>query len=327
MTTRRNFVLLPAATLLCGRRPPSGDPRPEPLPATRLMFGGDVMLSRFVGRLARSQRDPTWPFQALAPYLAGADIAFLNLESPFSDRGRPVEKGMVFKAEPEMIDGLLMAEVDVVSTANNHARDCGDYGLEFTLGWLARHGVAAAGTGMTEEESRRGAVLERNGVRFGFLAYTYDQSNGNHPKPDPRVAMLDPERMREDIAGMKARADVVIVSMHAGVEYQPKPNEQQIRFARAAIDAGARLVVGHHPHVVQPVEKYGEGVIFYSLGNLIFDQFHRRETQRGLLSEVTFRGKWLERVELRDLEIPRGAPQLSGLPSVFLERSIAPVGG
>jgi poly-gamma-glutamate capsule biosynthesis protein CapA/YwtB (metallophosphatase superfamily) len=78
---------------------------------------------------------------------------------------------------------------------------------------------------------------------------------------------------------------------------------------------------------VQPVEKYGEGVIFYSLGNLIFDQFHRRETQRGLLSEVTFRGKWLERVELRDVEIPRGAPQLFGLPSVFLERPIAPASG
>ena len=104
MTTRRNFVLLPAATLLCGRRPPSGDPRPEPLPATRLVFGGDVMLSRFVGRLARSQRDPTWPFQALAPYLAGADIAFLNLESPFSDRGRPVQ-GAQPKGLPQVGQG------------------------------------------------------------------------------------------------------------------------------------------------------------------------------------------------------------------------------
>lgn len=327
MATRRSFCILSAAMLLGVRRPPAGSHRPEALPETRLILGGDVMLSRYVGRLARAQKDPAWPFRELAPHLAGADISFLNLESPFSDRGRPADKGMVFKTEPGMIAGLRLAGIDVVSTANNHARDCGPYGLEFTLNWLARHGIATAGTGMTEEESRAGAVLDRNGVQFGFLAYTYDQSNGNHPDPDPRVAMLDVERMREDVAAMKSRADVVIVSMHAGEEYRPKPNPAQIRFAHAAIDAGARIVAGHHPHVVQPVEEYGEGVILYSLGNLIFDQFHREETQRGLLAEVTFRGKWLERVELRAVDIPKTMPRLSGNPSVFLDRTIAPSAG
>jgi poly-gamma-glutamate capsule biosynthesis protein CapA/YwtB (metallophosphatase superfamily) len=310
MTTRRNLLLLPVGTLALGFRRGPTRQAPVPLPSTRLVFGGDVMLGRHVGRLARNQRDPEFPFRALAPLLVAADLAFVNLESPFSDRGPILDAQMVFKAEPEMIDALRLAGVDVVSTANNHARDCGSYGLEFTLDRLAKSGIAAVGSGRSEDEVRQGVVLERNGVRFGFLAYTYDQANGNYPVADPRVAMLDIERMREDVGRLRQRTHVVVVSMHAGQEYSPQPNTQQMEFARAAIDAGARLVVGHHPHVVQPAEHYRGGVIFYSLGNLVFDQFQRKETQQGMLAEVTFRGKHLESVLLRPVRIVRTAPRL-----------------
>ena len=96
--------------------------------------------------------------------------------------------------------------------------------------------------------------------------------------------------MGADVSSLRERTDVVIVSMHAGNEYQPTPNVFQQRFARAAIDAGASLVVGHHPHVVQPVEQYRNGVIFYSLGNLVFDQFQSEKTQRGWIADVRFLG-------------------------------------
>jgi len=158
-------------------------------------------------------------------------------------------------------------------------------------------------------------VIERNGVRFGFLAYTYDQSNGNHPDMDDRVAVMDVSRMREDVSRLSssgaAGADAVIVSMHAGTEYSPKSNAQQVEFARAAIDAGARVVVGHHPHVTQPWERYGEGVIFYSLGNLVFDQFQRVETQRGALADITFEGPRLARASLLPVEIVGTSPRLA----------------
>jgi len=157
-------------------------------------------------------------------------------------------------------------------------------------------------------------VLERHGVRFGFLAYTFDQSNGNYKDADERVAMLDPAQAKQDIAAMTKRADVVIVSMHAGTEYQPKPNDQQRQFARAAIDAGAKVVVGHHPHVVQPAEEYHGGVIFYSLGNLVFDQFQRKETQQGLLAEVLFLGPTVMKYELLPVDIVRTAPRLRQEP-------------
>ncbi len=270
------------------------------------------MLSRHVGQVARDQRDPAYPLRDLAPVLASADLAFVNLESPFSDRGPFVEAGMVFKAEPEMIGALEIAGIDIVSTANNHARDCGGYGVEYTLDWLSRHGIAVVGTAATAEAAHAGKVLTRNGIRFGFLAYTFDQSNGNHSDVDDRVAIMDTAAMRADVANLKQRADVVIVSMHAGLEYSPVPNAQQKAFARAAIDAGARIVAGHHPHVIQPWEQYRSGVIFYSLGNLVFDQFQRVETQHGQLAEVVFTGTSLARAGVIPVDIVDTAPRLPG---------------
>jgi poly-gamma-glutamate synthesis protein (capsule biosynthesis protein) len=168
------------------------------------------------------------------------------------------------------------------------------------------------GTAKSAAEAHAGVVLERNGVRFGFLAYTYDQSNGNHADIDDRVAVMDLPRMREDVARLAERSDVIIVSMHAGVEYSPKSNAQQVAFAHAAIDAGANVVVGHHPHVTQAWERYGQGVIFYSLGNLVFDQVQRVETQRGELADIVFEGPRLARAGLLPVEIVGTAPRLAG---------------
>lgn len=305
-TRRAVLPLLGAIPLV--RFPAETIPRAK---ETRLLFGGDIMLSRAVARFAHERRDPASPLRDVAPMFAAADIAFANLESPFSDRGRTMDQGMVFKAEPDMIAGLELAGIDVVSTANNHVRDCGGHGIEYTLQWLEKHGIAAAGTGLTEDAAHAGAVLERNGTKFGFLGYTYDQTNGNHPDLDDRVAMLEIPQMRADVASLLERADVVIVSMHAGIEYAVKPHPQQVTFARAAIDAGARVVVGHHPHVVQPWERYRNGVIYYSLGNLVFDQFQRAETQRGALGQVVFAGHNLERAEMIPVNIVKTVPRVA----------------
>jgi poly-gamma-glutamate capsule biosynthesis protein CapA/YwtB (metallophosphatase superfamily) len=311
--TRRTLFRRASVLPLCSLFPISRtaeQPAPEPI-LTRLILGGDVMLSRHVGRVARGQGDPAFPLRDLAPVLQEADIAFVNLESPFSDRGAVVERGMIFKAEPEMIAGLELAGIDVVSTANNHARDQGSHGVEFTLDWLERHQIAVAGSGKTADAAHAGAVIERNGIRFGFLAYTYDQSNGNHSDTDDRVAVMDLAGLRRDLAALALRTDARIVSMHAGTEYAGKPNPQQVTFAQTAIDAGASVVVGHHPHVTQRWERRGSGVIFYSLGNLVFDQFQRVDTQRGALAEVIFEGPHLARAGLLPVEIVGTVPRLA----------------
>jgi poly-gamma-glutamate synthesis protein (capsule biosynthesis protein) len=276
----------------------------------RLVFAGDVMFSRAVRQEILGTHDSSLPFRKIAPMLKAADIAFVNLESPFSDQGPYPAGGLIFHAAPEMIEGLTLAGVNIASTANNHARDCGPHGVEFTLAWLRSHGIRPVGSGETEQAAHDGVVFARNGVRFGFLGYTFDQKNGNWKDVDARIALADPQVMAHDVAQLRQRCDVVIVSMHSGVEYQPKPSEGQIAFAHAAIDAGAKLVIGHHPHVVQPSEQYRNGLIYYSLGNFVFDQYQREATQHGEVVEVSFLGREILATHEMNVKITASGPEL-----------------
>jgi poly-gamma-glutamate capsule biosynthesis protein CapA/YwtB (metallophosphatase superfamily) len=278
--------------------------------ATKLLFGGDVILAR--GVAAKMGKSGLSPLRELAAKFQAADIAFVNLESPFSDRPQIWQAEMVFRAEPAAIQSLVDAGIDIVSTANNHVRDCGKHGIDFTLDLLAKHRIVAIGTGADENVAYAGTVMERNGVKFGFLGYTFDQANGNHRDVESCIAMMDVKRMQTSVATLRSagKADVVIVSMHAGVEYAPKPHKMQIDFARAAIDAGAKLVIGHHPHVVQTFEMYKSGVIFYSLGNLVFDQ-NPPETKRGMLVEAVFQGSQCAECTLIPVDIVDTVPRVS----------------
>jgi poly-gamma-glutamate synthesis protein (capsule biosynthesis protein) len=182
--------------------------------------------------------------------------------------------------------------------------------VEFTINWLDKHQIEPVGSSESEERTHRGVVLSRNCIRFGFLAYTYDQQNGNWRDIDPRIALTDEEQMARDVRDLRTRCDVVIVSMHNGIEYMPKPTKRQIAFAHAAINAGARLVIGHHPHVIQPREEYHGGLIFYSLGNFVFDQFQREATQHGEIAEVDFLGPQIFVANVWPVRITPSGPQL-----------------
>lgn len=276
----------------------------------RLIFAGDVMLARGVREQILAAHDPALPFRKMAPLLAASDIAFVNLESPFSDRGPYRNGDLIFRAAPDTIAGLQLAHIAVVSTANNHSRDCGSHGVEFTLAWLQKHGIQPVGSSESPANAHHGIVLERNGVRFGFLGYTYDQQNGNWHDIDDRIAVADPATLCRDVTELRKRADVVIVSMHHGVEYAPKPSKAQIAFAHAAIDAGAAVVIGHHPHVVQPEETYRSGLIFYSLGNFVFDQYQREATQHGEVVQLSFLGSRILATHIMRVKITRTGPEL-----------------
>ncbi len=276
----------------------------------RLIFAGDVMLDRGVRKQIVAAHDPALPFRKIAPLLAASDIAFVNLESPFSDRGRFHDGGLIFHAAPETIAGLELAHIAVASTANNHSRDCGPHGVEFTIQWLRKHGIEPVGSSESPVKTHAGVVLERNGIRFGFLGYTYDQQNGNWHDLDERIALADPEKLCRDVTELRKRADVVIVSMHYGIEYAPKPSKAQIAFAHEAIDAGATLVIGHHPHVVQPEESYHGGLIFYSLGNFLFDQYQREATQHAEVVQISFLGTRILATHIMRVRITPTGPEL-----------------
>ncbi|MGE5392972.1 MAG: CapA family protein [Candidatus Saccharibacteria bacterium] len=266
---------------------------------TTLFIAGDIMLSRNVGAKISQASDPLLPFRAVADRIKAASLSFANLESPFLGSGPKVTAGMVFKAEPENVAGLK--DFAVVQTANNHSADQGDKGLNFTDQLLAANGVGHLGTG---EDCHKGTVLERDGIRFGFLAYSYAGYNDGGKKPNPLVCdWNDTDQVLSDIRALRPDADILIVAPHMGTEYMRKPDAGNVTRARQAIDAGADIVIGTHPHWIQPIERYKEGVIFYSLGNFVFDQMWSEDTREGLTATLTFREKALERIEVHPVII------------------------
>ena len=277
-------------------------------PLTTLFFGGDIMLSRNVAGKMYDAKDFTLPFKNIKDQTASADIAFANLESPFSDKGQHfVDGSLVFNADPQSIAGLTSAGFDVLSTANNHALDQGPYGLDFTINLLKQNGIMPVGTFNSNQtlSDPAQAVITKNKTAFGFLSYSYTGLNDGGKSISPLVADFnDLGKLKQNILEMRGHyADVVIVNMHAGTEYTRTPIQKQIDFAHAAIDAGADLVIGEHPHWVQTVEQYKGKWIFYSLGNLVFDQMWSTETTQGLTLLVIYNKTKIQKIILQPVII------------------------
>jgi gamma-polyglutamate biosynthesis protein CapA len=270
--------------------------QPKALPVTRLFFGGDIMLSRNVGQKIFESGNYDLPFLNIGDRIRQAQISMANLESPLSDKGARVTQGLVFKAEPETIQGLKDAGWTALGTTNNHTFDQGKYGLNYTLEALKQNGIEPVGTGTNCHD---GVVIEKNNIRFGFLAYSYSGFNDGGKRSDPLVCdTKNLDILSSDIELLKTKADFVVVSMHMGVEYAREPNAAQKEFAHTAVDAGADLVVGHHPHWIQTIEQYQGKWIFYSLGNLVFDQMWSQDTKEGLTVEVTIKQNQIDKIEL-----------------------------
>lgn len=279
----------------------------------RLIFVGDIMLSRGVGRKMQSLGDWTYPFQKVAQRLGSADLTFGNLECPVSDVGRNLHHLYSFRADPKAIQGLTFAGFKVLSVANNHMDDWGRPALGDTLRRLRQVDIRPVGAGANDLEAHYPMLVDLGGVKLAFLAYVEIPPRDAAAGIDrPGVAWLEPERVLADIRFTRPLADVVIVSLHWGVEYAPRPDRRQVELAHQMIDAGADLIVGGHPHVVQPLEEYRGRWIAYSLGNFIFDQ-NWPATHRGLMLEVTLRGKRI--AEVRPLPVALNREFQASLPS------------
>ena len=215
-----------------------------------------------------------YPLLRIAPVLRDADIAFANLETPLSDQAR---HSGAFRTPTAFADGLRWAGVDVVSTANNHALDADGQGLLDTKEALWRAGIGSVGTGANLEDARRPFIVEKKGVRVAFLGYAWSVNGGRRgfALPDyPGAVPLDPFIIKEDIGRVRDEVDYVAVSFHWAIENSQDTHPAARAFAHDIIDAGADLIIGHHPHVPRGVEIYKGKVIFYSLGNFIFGHNH-----------------------------------------------------
>lgn len=258
----------------------SGEPSPTastPAGVVTLNAVGDVALARELASRIDTY-GPAYPFELVRDAYADAEVSFANLEGVLARRGAPVEKSYVFKNPPEHVRALIDGGVDIVSLANNHTLDYGPDGLVDTMLTASLNGIAHVGAAVDEPAAYVPALIDVKGVRLAFLAYAnvppeamFDTRQLAAGPGKPGVAWATEEAVRRDVAAAKARADHVIVSLHFGDEYRDAPNALQVSLARAAIDAGASVVLGHHPHVLQGVETYRGGVIAYSLGNFVFD--------------------------------------------------------
>ncbi len=288
---------------------PAEIPLPEyskPEPSASLIAVGDIMLSRSVEQEMIVKKDFAWPFTLLADFTKSADITFGNLETAIIS-GREILPGeFAFRTDPKAVTGLQTGGFDIVSLANNHAGNFGQAGFASTFAELNKAKIKYVGADASAPEIGRPVIIERNGLKFGFLAYTYGFPSAEFMLSSAKIAGVnysDVAKIKSDVGELKQQADFVIVSLHDGTEYIFTPNKEQEEFARAAIDAGASLVIGHHPHVVQTAEKYKNGYIFYSLGNFIFDQLWSVPTQQGLAVKINFSKKEIKDIELVPVKI------------------------
>jgi poly-gamma-glutamate synthesis protein (capsule biosynthesis protein) len=240
-------------------------------PSVSLIAVGDIQLGRGVGE-AMQKQDADYPFLKVAKILRSADIAFGNLECAISEKGRAIPKRYSFKAAPASLAGVANAGFDILSLANNHSLDCGRSALPESLAALEKYSLPPVGIGNNAQEAAMPLIIEKHGLRIAFLARTMFAPEGVIYREDaPTVAMLEPEELIADVKAARKQADLVVVSLHWGIEYTRQPQEEQRRLAHRLIDAGAGLILGHHPHTPQPVERYHRGLIAYSLGNFVFD--------------------------------------------------------
>jgi poly-gamma-glutamate synthesis protein (capsule biosynthesis protein) len=263
-------------------------PTPQIKNEVTLAFAGDIMLARGVKYSVDKNfgGDFSKLFENLAS-LKDPDIFFANLEGPVSDVGKDLHNLYSFRMDPKVLEVLKNAGLDIVSFANNHVGDWGRTAFDDTRRRLDGAGILYTGSGDNKADAEQPTIIEKDGIKIGFLGFTdvgpewlaaTENQSGVLLANDPDIANI--------IKNASMQVDVLITSFHWGIEYS-EHNARQTALAHTAIDNGAKLVIGHHPHVIEATENYKDGLIAYSLGNFIFDQYFSAETMKGMILKVT----------------------------------------
>jgi poly-gamma-glutamate capsule biosynthesis protein CapA/YwtB (metallophosphatase superfamily) len=291
------------------QRPVAADPD-----AVVMSFAGDVAWPDGKNDFGEMRARGAALFDQVRGLLERSDLAFANIECPITARATVASKTYPFRCQPETLQWVIGGGLNMLSLANNHARDAGLPGLVDTLELLERTTTAErplywAGTGRTAEDARKPVIFTVPGKQLTVAFFAVANAGGAGGGP---VDGLWDKTLPARIAAARQQADVVIVSSHGGPEYEHAPTADFARRYRELIDAGAALIVGHHPHVVQGVERHGDGFIFYSLGNFSFGSITSRHLATGarmysLIARVKFKDKKLHRIELVPLYANNGS--------------------
>ncbi|HEY8374367.1 MAG TPA: CapA family protein [Pseudonocardiaceae bacterium] len=332
------LLALGLVTTGCGTAPEPGEPGPalgmepaaaappssvEPQPERfTLVASGDVLIhtpliaqSVAEGR-ARGGRDFRPLFSGVQPVVSEADLAICHLEVPLGDADGPFRGYPVFNAPPEVAEALAATGYDACTTASNHTLDQGEQGVATTLEALDAAGIRHTGSARTKQEAEQPLLLEVNGARVGLVSFTYGFNGFQRPQGKEWMAnLLDVEEvLAQARAARRAGADVVVVALHWGAEYQHAPTEEQQALARQLLpDPDIDLIIGHHAHVVQPFERIGDEWVAYGLGNHVAVQaLANGRTEEGVIARFTFArdgDRWrVEQAEYLPTLIKLGSP-------------------
>ena len=260
-----------------------------------LLFAGDVMLGRSVNTRILKYSDFSWPFRKISSLLSDADLTLVNLESPFRSGCKPTDGGMVFCADPRSVEGLKTAGIDIVNLANNHINNQGQEGILETMEILNKNNISFVGARRDSPETNSAIYTIKN-TKIAFLGFT------DIPSGSKNISTASPDNIKKQVSEAKKVSDLVIATFHWGNEYSSRSLRQQ-ELAHIAIDSGADAIIGHHPHWVQEIEEYKDKPIYYSLGNLVFDQMWSEETRKGLVVKLTFSGSKLVKQEQFPIKI------------------------
>jgi len=275
------------SSLLLGQT--AAPPAPPP-PAPVVIYAvGDIAIVGNAEFELRGRYDQA--FAQIKPILADRDLAICNLEAPLTRRGEEfVDKTFRFRARPESLAAIKDAGFNVFGLANNHMLDFGAVGIKDTLASLQAAKVYYAGAGNNLKEARRPArvPLPERGSSVAVLSYSMTFPEAFFAtRFKPGTAPGNPEYVARDVAAACKDSAIVVVSSHWSAELLQEAKDYQRETARLAIENGARLVIGHHPHVLQGVEFYQGGVIFYSLGNFVFGSYSQH-SRTSIIARVEF---------------------------------------
>ncbi|HEY8596956.1 MAG TPA: CapA family protein [Thermomicrobiales bacterium] len=263
---------------------------------------GDIIFGRTVHSRMVQYNDFAHPLRKVAPRLRDADLTIANLECSMSDNTEKPDDPFtfMFTTNAAAVEGLVLAGIDGVSLANNHSMNFGKLGLSDTLAGLAANKITAFGGGMNLAEARKPGLFTVKGVSFAFLGYDGITAEDYGAGPNwAGTCPLQMDLVLEDLARAKGgNPDFIIPYFHWSEEYVSVPSPLMRRIAHQAIDNGAAMVLGSHPHWVQGTEWYKGKPILYSLGNFVFDQDWSEETKQGMFAEIVIRNKKIARVRL-----------------------------
>jgi poly-gamma-glutamate capsule biosynthesis protein CapA/YwtB (metallophosphatase superfamily) len=242
---------------------------------------GDVLLHNNVYNKAKNNNTYDFKpmFEEVKPYLSNADITIANSESIVGGEDIGVSTYPSFNSPYEIADALKDAGVDIVSMANNHTLDRGADAIHNAHSYWDNLGILYTGSYDSQEDKDKIRIIEKNNIKFSFLSYTYGTNGIPVPKgKEYFVNLINEEEIKKDIQEAKKISDVVVVSLHFGNEYERMPNDFQKKIAQLCADEGANIIIGHHPHVLQPVEwidgaNGNKAIVIYSLGNFISAQY------------------------------------------------------